>query len=163
MGRAYKTLRIEYSTPKKARFRALVEDAGWSGCKAAAYLGLPQSTASCWLKQPVERRTGKTRPGRPRILSQEKLDKIETWFSGFYKYCIMLLQDIIKQFKLECLPSTLLCTLNKRGFHSYVPELKDWLLSKNNEEQLQFATAIVKKPRSFWRKGIFTDVSTFNT
>ena len=86
-----KTDRREHDTPKKARFRALVEDAGWSGRKAATKVKVNQSTASRWLKQASERRTGKFQPGRPKILTKAQLDRIEKWFDGYYEHRIMSL------------------------------------------------------------------------
>jgi transposase len=95
-----KTDRREHDTPKKARFRAWVEDAGWSGRKAATKVKANQSTASRWLKQTSERRTGKFQPGRPKILSKAQLDRIEKWFDGYYEHRIMSLYDIIQEFEL---------------------------------------------------------------
>jgi hypothetical protein len=37
------------------------------------------------------------------------------------------------------------------------------LSPKVKEERLKFATRLAKKPKTFWRKGIYTDESTFNT
>jgi hypothetical protein len=91
----HKTNRREYNTPKKARFRALVEDVGWLGRKAATKVKVNQSTASRWLKQASEHRTGKFRPSRPRILTEAQLDCIEKWCEGHYEHRIMSFQDII--------------------------------------------------------------------
>lgn len=158
-----KTSRREHDTPKKARFWALVEDAGWSGRMAAKKVKVDHSTASRWLKQASERRTGKFRPGRPNVLTEAQLDRIEKWFEGYYEHRIMNLQDIIQEFDLRCSPSTLLRALHKRGFHTHTPELKEWLSPKVKEQRLAFALQYRGKKKYFWRKGIFTDESTFNT
>ena len=77
MARVPKTSRIEHQTPKKARFRALVKDAGWGQERAARKLQIPQSTATKWLKQVDERRTSKHREGRPYLIDKFFLDKIK--------------------------------------------------------------------------------------
>jgi transposase len=103
------------------------------------------------------------RSGRPKVITEAQLDVIEKWFTGFYEHRIMSVQDIIKEFELSCSPLTLLRALHKRGFYTHTPEMKEWLSPKVKEEQLKFATTMVKKPKTFWRKGIYTDESTFNT
>src|SRR5258708_709769 len=104
MGRVPKTSRMEYTTPKKARFRALVESAGWSQTRAAHEVGISQPTGSRWLKETQERCTG--RPGRPRKLDDSTFKKISDWFTGYYKHRVQSLQDIINHFELDCTPST---------------------------------------------------------
>ena len=164
MGCAHKTNRIEYATPKKARlFRALVESVGWSQTRAALEVGVSQATGSRWLKQSQERRTGRYRSGRPRKLDTTALAKIEEWFTGHYNHRIQSLQDIIQYFDLYCSPSTLRRALNKRGFHKHTPELNEWIPPKAKAERLEFALLHKKKTKAYWRKGIYTDESTFNT
>lgn len=70
MGAVRKTARFEHPTPSKARFRALVEIAGWDQRRAAQHVNVPQSIAAKWLRQASDRRTGKTRPGRPKIITE---------------------------------------------------------------------------------------------
>jgi Transposase len=108
------------------------------------------------------RRTGKFRPGRPKILTVAQLDCIEKWFTGYYKHRIMSLQDIIRQFDLRCSPSTLLRALHKRGFHTHTPELKEWLSPKINEQRLGFALQHRGKTKKFWRK-VSTPTSQLST
>ena len=86
MARVPKTSRIEHQTPKKARFRALVKDAGWGQERAARKLNIPQSTATKWLKQVDERRTSKHKEGRPHLIDEKMLDKIEKWFDSYYNH-----------------------------------------------------------------------------
>jgi transposase len=81
-----KTARREHETPKKARYRALVEDAGWSGIAAANRIKVNPSTAAKWLHRDTDRRTGKDRPGRPRMISEEQLEAIDKWFTGKYEH-----------------------------------------------------------------------------
>ena len=50
MARVPKTSRVEHQTPKKARFRALVEDAGWGQERAARKRKVPELIAIKWLK-----------------------------------------------------------------------------------------------------------------
>jgi len=149
MARVPKTSRVEHQTPKKARFRALVEDAGWGQERAARKLKIPQSTATKWLKQVDERRTGKHREGRPRLIDEKMLDKIEKWFDGHYDRRIQTLEDIIKHFKLECSTTTLLRALDRRGFHKHTPEIKEWIPPKIKEERFGFAKKHKTKKKTF--------------
>lgn len=96
MGAVRKTSRIEHSTPKRARFRALVESAGWSTRQAAAEVEVVQGTAKHWLHKDTDSRTGKLRPGRPPIITKEQVEAIDKWFTGHYEHCICSLTDIIK-------------------------------------------------------------------
>jgi transposase len=159
MGRVPKTDRIEFATPKKARFRALVKDTGWSQSSAAIKVGISQATGSRWLRQAEERRTGRSRTGRPRKLTPQILEEIDKWFTGHYDHRIQSLQDIIK----DCSPATLWRALNKQGFHKHTPELKVWIGPKAREQRLEFALKHQNKSKSYWRKGLYTDESTFNT
>ena len=149
MARVPKTSRVEHQTPKKARFKALVEDAGWKQERAAKKLKLPQSTATKWLKQEDDRRTGKTREGRPRLINDKMLDKIEKWFEGFYDHRVKNLDDIIKHFKLECSTTTLLRALDRRGYHKHTPEMKEWIPPKTKEKRFCFAKKHKKKKKAY--------------
>ena len=131
-----KTSRIEWGTPKKARFRALVESAGWSHRQAAKEVGVPRSTATKWLKQISERRSGKDRSGRPPLISEDQLEAIDKWFPGYFEHRTSDLQTIINYFELRCSEATLYRALLKLGYHSHIPETKEWLSPKNKAERL---------------------------
>jgi transposase len=112
-------------------------------------LKVPQPTATRWLKQVSERRTGKFRPGRPKILTLAILDRIENWFTGHYNHRILSLTDIIQEFELNCSLATLQRALDKRGFHKHTPELKEWLSPKVKDQRLEFATKYQQKGKQF--------------
>jgi hypothetical protein len=72
----YKTARKEYETPQRVRFRHFIK-LGYLQSEAAERAGLPRTTAIKWLKQrPSDRRIGKTRPGRPLIILDTKVEEI---------------------------------------------------------------------------------------
>jgi transposase len=79
MGYVRKTLRREHDTPRRVRFRSLVEQ-GFSHKEAACLAKVDRTTAIRWLhKRPSDRRTGKTRTGRPPIISNEKVEEMIQW------------------------------------------------------------------------------------
>jgi hypothetical protein len=97
------------------------------------------------------------------MINKKTLDKIKKWFEGFYDHRIQNLTDIINHFNLECSPTTLRRALEKRGFHKHTPEIKEWIPPKTKDERLAFARKHKKKTKMYWRRGIYTDESTFNT
>jgi transposase len=163
MARIRKSDRIEWPTPKKARFRALVELANWSTRRAASEVGVPQSTAVKWLRTVGDRRTGRLRPGRPCKITPEVLEAIDKWFPGYYDHRRLNLAEIIKEFKLDCSIWTLYRALLKVGYHLHIPEVKEYLSPKNKKERLDFALKHEKKSKYWWRRGIYTDESSFNS
>lgn len=70
MGYVRKTLRKEHETPKRSRFRGLLEQ-GYSQRDAARRLNLIRGTASKWVSN---RHTGKGRTSRPPIILDEKVE-----------------------------------------------------------------------------------------
>lgn len=68
------TARREHDTPKRARFKCLIEQ-GLSQREAARRLGLSRNTAAKWPSR-TDRRTGRGRTGRPPIIPDEKVEEI---------------------------------------------------------------------------------------
>jgi len=94
MGYVRKTLRKEHNTPKRSRFRCLVEQ-GLSQAEAARRVNVKRKTAIKWLhRQPSDRRTGKMRTGRPPIISDEKVEEMIRWMTGHFDRRAMPLQKI---------------------------------------------------------------------
>ena len=67
------TPRKEWNTPQKVRFERWWRTVG-------GHVARLQRSAVSRLHQEEQRRTGKYRPGRPRKISYEQIDKIEKWF-----------------------------------------------------------------------------------
>lgn len=65
--------RREHETPKRARFRCLVEQ-GVSQVEADRRVRVDRSTARKWLRQ-ADRRSKGARTGRPRIIPDEKVEE----------------------------------------------------------------------------------------
>jgi len=84
MGYVRKTQRKEYETPKRARFRCLVEE-GFSQAEAARRVKVDRTTALKWLHQPSNRRSKGARTGRPPIISDEKVKEIIQWMTGHFE------------------------------------------------------------------------------
>ena len=81
MGYVRKTIRREHETPKRARFRCLVEQ-GVSQAEAARRVKVDRSTARKWLSQ-ADRRNPK-RTGRPYIIPDKKVEEIIEWMTGHF-------------------------------------------------------------------------------
>lgn len=80
-----KIARKEHETPRRVRFRCLVEQSH-SQSEAAELVKIPRTTAIKWLKQrPSDRRTGKAeRTGKPPIILDEKVEEIIKWMTGHF-------------------------------------------------------------------------------
>jgi hypothetical protein len=77
-----KTSWREYETPRRSRFRAYLEE-GHSVARAAQLAEVPRSTIRGWISI-GDRRPGKERPGRPSIISNEKMKEIAEWMTGHF-------------------------------------------------------------------------------
>lgn len=66
----------EVRTPEKARCRALFFDARWSKKRLAKKFRIDRSTVRRILFQGDDRRTGKNRSGRPKLLKPEDVDRL---------------------------------------------------------------------------------------
>jgi transposase len=76
MGYVRKTTRKEHETPKHSRFQCLVKQ-GIPQAEAARRVQVNRKTAIKWLhKRPSDQRTGKTRPGRPPIISDAQVEEM---------------------------------------------------------------------------------------
>lgn len=110
-----KTLRREHETPKRSRFRCLIEQ-GYSLRDAAKRADVPHSTAIKWLPQ-TDRRTGKSRPGRPPIISNQKVEEIINWMTGHFNRRVMPLQEIAQLHGIKACDKTLLAAFARYGYH----------------------------------------------
>ena len=138
----------------------MVEDCGWSCHAAAKKCGIPESTAHAWLHQEEQHRTGKYRPGRPRKISYEQIDEIEKWFENNYHHRIATPEQMIKELNLNCSIRTLECLLHDIGYHRHVPVCKSYISARNRAKRVDFALQYKDKPKSFWRRGVYTDENT---
>jgi transposase len=79
-----KTARKEHETPRRIRFRCLVEQ-GFSHSEAVRQAEVERTTVIQWLhKRPSDRRTGKTRPGRPPAIPDSKVEEIIKWITDHF-------------------------------------------------------------------------------
>jgi hypothetical protein len=97
------------------------------------------------------------------LIDDKMLNKIKKWFKGYYDYRVKNLDDIIKHFKLKCSITTLLRALDRRGYYKHTLEIKEYIPPKAKDKRFEFAKKHKTKAKAYWRRGIYTDESTFNT
>jgi transposase len=159
-------VRHEWKTPKKARFKALVQNAKYSERAAAAELEVPRSTAQRWLKQLDDRRT---RPqskklGRPLTVTDEHINQMIQWITGHYDRRILPLQTIAwEACKIKASYWTLLRAWDRWGYHYHTPDTKPFLSAAQKLARYVFAIKNWDRPVSYWRKGIYTDETIART
>lgn len=159
MTRQRKTQRREHGTPKRARFRALIE-AGFSQRKAAKKVGVKRSTAQGWLR-PDQGDRRRRRLGRPSILTDDDIKRVIELFDGSYFHRTQDLRDLAKEAGITCSNTTLWRALRRKGYRRRIPYLSPFLSKAIKARRLKFAQQYRKKPRSFWRRGIYTDELSF--
>ena len=123
-------IRHKYSTPTKARFRALVQDAGYSQRAAARKLGIPEATARKWLRSQSDRRTrpASSKLGRPQIITDDQINQMILWITGHYNRRILPLQTIAKEVcGITATYHTLVRAWSRAGYHYYLPDSKPYL------------------------------------
>ncbi len=123
-----KTSRREYETPRRSRFRAYLEE-GHSQIRAAQLAKVPRTTARGWIST-GDRRTGKTRTGRPCLISNEKIEEIIEWMIGHFDRRAMPLQRIAEVFDIKASEKSLLRAFTRFEYHYYIPNYKLFLLEE---------------------------------
>jgi len=159
MGYVRKTLRKEHDTPKRSRFRCLVEQ-GYSQRDAARRLDLVRGTASKWGS---DRRTGKGRTGRPPIISDEKVEEMIQWMTGHFDRRAMPLQEIAREHKIKACDNTILAAFARRGYHHHLPDCKPFLSEATKRKRWSFSIANWDRPKEYWRKGLYYDETTIQS
>ena len=123
MARVPKTTREEHQTPKRVRFRCIVEQ-GETQAEAAGILNVPRGTATKWIKRRnSDRRTGK-RTGRPPNISDEKAEEMIKWMIGYYERRVLPLQDIAKTHGIKACDNTITAAFSRYGYHYHTPDCK---------------------------------------
>ncbi|KAE8444992.1 hypothetical protein EG329_013998 [Mollisiaceae sp. DMI_Dod_QoI] len=159
MGYVRKTLRKEHETPKRSRFRGLLEQ-GYSQREAARRLDLARSTASKWTS---DRRTGKGRTGRPPIISNEKVEEMIKWITGHFDRRALPLQEIAKIHGIRACDNTILAAFARYGYHHHVPDCKPFLSQITQLKRYTFAIANWDRSKEYWRKGLYYDETTIQS
>src|ERR1700712_3904362 len=141
-----KTARKEHQTPRRVRFLHLIEQ-GYSQSEAAQYTSLPRTTAIKWLKQqPSDRRTGKTRPGRPPIISDAKVEEIIKWMTGHFDRRTLPLQEIAQIHSIMASNNTILAAFARHGYHHHIPDCKPFLSEATKQKRWTFSIANWDRP-----------------
>jgi transposase len=155
-----KTDRREHSTPKRTRFRCLVEE-GYSYSEAARRAKVDRTTAIRWLHQrPSDRRTGKTRPGRPPIISNAKVEEMVKWMTGHFDRRALPLQKLVRIHGIKASDNTILAAFARQGYHHHIPDCKPFLSQATKLKRYTFSIANWDRPKEYWRKGLYYDETT---
>jgi transposase len=158
-----KTARKEYETPRRVRFRCLVEQ-GFSHSEAARQAEVERTTTIQWLyKRPSGRRTGKTRPGRPPIVSDSKVEEIIKWMTGHFDWRALLLQEITRIHGIKASDKTILAAFARHGHHHHIPDYKPFLSEATKRKRWTFSIANWDRPKEYWRKGFYYNKTTIQS
>ena len=162
MARVPKTTRKEHQTPKRVRFRCIVEQ-GETQAEAARILNVPRGTATKWIKQRnSDRRTGK-RTGRLPIISDEKVEEMIKWMTGYYEQRVLSLQDIAKAHGIKACNNTIAAAFARYGYHYHTPDCKPFLSKATKLKRWIFSIQNWDRPKEYWRRGLYCNKSTVQT
>jgi len=141
------TTRREYETPRRSRFRAYLEE-GHSQKYAAKLALVPRTTARQWIDV-EDRRTGKTRPGRPPIISDQKVEEMIKWFTGYFNRRAMPLQEIARLHGIKACDNTILAAFARHGYHHHIPDCKPFLSEHAKRKRYIFSIANWDRPKEY--------------
>jgi transposase len=159
-------VRHEWNTPKKARFKALVQNAKYSERAAAAEVDIPRSTAQRWLKQLDDRRTrpSSQKLGRPPTINDEHINQMINWITGHYDRRILPLKTIAREAcGVNASYSALSRAWKKWGYYYHTPDSKPFLSTAQKLARYTFAIKHWDRPVEYWRRGIYTDETIVRT
>jgi transposase len=153
-----KTARREHETPRRTRFRCLIEQ-GFSQRDAARQVGAVRSTAQGWLS---DRRPPK-RKGKPPIISNEKVEEMAKWMTGHFDRRALPLQEIAKIHGIKAFNTTILAAFARHGYHHYIPDYKPFLSQATKLKRYTFSITNWDRPKEYWRKGLYYDETTIQS
>jgi transposase len=146
MGWIRKTTSREHETPRRIRFKCLVEQ-GYSHSEAARRANVKRTTALGWLYKP-DRRTGSQRPGRPPIISDEQVRSMIEWITGHFDRRALPLQEIAKAYRIQACDDTILAAFARHGYHYHIPDCKPFLSKIAKRKRWTFSI-------QHWDKSVF--------
>ncbi|PMD13261.1 hypothetical protein NA56DRAFT_442730 [Hyaloscypha hepaticicola] len=153
-----KTSRREYETPQRSRFRAYLEE-GHSISRAAHLAKVPRSTARGWITT-GDRRPGKERPGRPPIISDEKIEEITKWMTGHFDRRAIPLRQTTEIFDIKATNNTLSTAFTRFGYHHHIPDYKSFLTDKQKLKRWTFSIENWNRPKEYWQRSLYYDETT---
>jgi hypothetical protein len=163
-----KIIRKEYDTPKRARFRCLVEQR-IPQAEAARRTFVNQKTAIKWLhKRPSNRRTGKTRTRRPPIILDTPVEEMAKWMTGHFNQRALHLQEIAKIHGIKASNNTILaafCPLRRSPSHPWIQALpftdyKSKTIHILNRKLGPAKRVLVEGPLLWWNHNLIKYVTT---
>jgi hypothetical protein len=73
------------------------------------------------------------------------------------------LNQLRKQFSLNCYNNILFNSLARHGYHYHTPDCKPFILKKNKLKRWTFSIEHWDKTVDYWRKGFYTDETIIRT
>src|SRR3954447_9823096 len=107
-----------------------------------------------------DRRPGKERPGRPLIISDEKIKEIIEWMTGHFDRRAMSLQQIAEVHNIKATDKTIRAAFARFGYHHHMPDCKPFLSHENQLKRYTFAVANWDRPKEYWQRGFYYDETT---
>jgi hypothetical protein len=126
MARIRKTARREHSTPKRVRFRNLVE-IGYNHLEAARIVKVDRTIAIQWLTTRNSDRQTRPKQGRRLIISDAKVEEMAKWITGHFNRRALPFQEITRIHGIKASNNTILAAFARHGYHHHVPNCKPFL------------------------------------
>ncbi len=131
-----KTACKEHDTPRRSRFRCLIEQ-GFSQRDATRQVKAARSTAQKWLS---DRRPPK-RKGMPPTISNAKVEEMIKWITGHFTRRAMPLQDIAKEHGIKASDRTILAAFGRYRYYHHIPDYKPFLNTATQLKRYTFSIA----------------------
>lgn len=141
------TSRREHATPRRSRFFAYLEE-GHSQKQAAKLALVPRTTAREWIHS-TDRGTGKTRPGRPPIISNTQVEEMIKWMTDHFDRRALPIQEIAKAHGIKACDNTILAAFNRYGYHYHVADTKPFLSVSQKQKRYAFSITHWDRPKEY--------------
>lgn len=152
----------EWPTPTRSRVITLANDAHIGPHAISSLTGVPESSVRNIVESGSARRPGRDRPGRPSILSPERVDEVIQFLGHDFNRRKLSWKALISECKLDCSPTTLKRALAERGYHKCVACPKPFISESARQQRLLF----IEEHGHWsweWEDVVWSDESTFYT
>jgi transposase len=151
--------RGEHDTPARVRVLQFREE-GLTAVQIREKTGIPERTQRRFATTGPRRPSH--RPGRPRKIPGDILDRIIKSLAGHYKIRKLDYASHIKRNGLDVCVNTLKKALHERGLRKYRAAHKRWLRECDCKRRVAFAKEMIKWPAWKWKYVRFSDESHFH-
>jgi transposase len=141
-------VRSEWDTPTRSRVR-LMRDLGRPAWEIKRRTGVPERTQRLIGISGTDRRLGKQRTGRKKVIADSQIDTMIQDLIGRYTIRTLDWHQLIKKYDLEVSPRTLARRFRDRGFYKCRACQKPWLSHHHTHLRLQFSKEWKDTP--LWR------------